>query len=410
MMKNAYRAALIAAGLSAGMPAGLAAATAAQAQAPREEISLSGQPRSWDVHFEPMRIAGAHGVRWGMDMEQVKSAIASAWPQALAAARQGADDAAGTLALEITVPKLAPGPGPARIAYVFDAAERRLIAVHSTWNIAGNPSEAERAPLVQAAAALAGELAGYQWPEFATARGRVVAPGELVVFSGRDEAGAGVEIRLGGAAFDVEVPGPVRKQEHRAAPAGPAVLRQTFVAKAAQQAPHEIKGFRGARFGMNEQQVRAAVAVDFKDQAHLLQSAGPAPGGVKVLVLPLAQLTPGPGPAGVTYLFDGASGKLVQVNLLWSTAPGADAAEKGRLAAAGAQLADAFRALQWRPNAATMGVPIGQQGVVLFSGVDARKAMVEVSLTGVPVRGPVGETAAAAGPGKLRVAYIAGKE
>lgn len=36
-------------------------------------------------------------------------------------------------------------------------------------------------------------------------------------------------------------------------------------------------------------------------------------------------------------------------------------------------------------------------------------AMEEVSLTVVPVRGPIGETAAANGPGKLRVAYIAAK-
>jgi hypothetical protein len=40
---------------------------------------------------------------------------------------------------------------------------------------------------------------------------------------------------------------------------------------------------------------------------------------------------------------------------------------------------------------------------------DAHKAMVEVSLTGVPVRGPIGDTATANGPGKLRVAYVAAK-
>ena len=398
-MKKTLFAALLAVGVAGGAPA--------QAQQPREEISLSGQPRSWTVLGEPARIGGAYGARWGMDLEQVKTAVAAAWPHALATAQTGIDDAAGTLSLQVTVPKLAPGPGAARINYVFSAGERRLVGVHSTWVVAGNPSEEERAPLTAAAAALAGELVGYQWPVFATARGRIVAPGELVVFSGRDEAGAGVEIRLGGAAFDVELPGPTRKQEHRPAPAGPALLRHAFVAKAEQDALHEIRGFRSARFGMDEQQVRAAVALDFKDQAKLLQPAR-VPGAAQVLVLPLAELAPGPGPAGVTYIFN-AGGKLAQVNLLWS----ADTAGRARLAAAGAQLADAFRALKWRPNAATMGVPIGQQGVALFSGVDGRKAMVEVSLLGVPARGPVGEVSAAAaagnGPAKLRVAYIAGK-
>lgn len=399
-MKKTLCAALVAAGLATG--------AVAQPQLPREEVSLSGQPHSWTVRGEPAKITGAYGARWGMDIAQVKAAIALAWPNALATAKVGADDAAGTLALEVTLPALEPGPGAAHVSYVFSADERRLVGVHSTWAISGNPSETERAPMLKAAAALAGELVGYQWPVFATARGRVVAPGELVVFAGRDEAGAGVEVRLGGAALDVELPGAQRRQEHRAAPAGPAVLRQTFVANAAQDALHEIKGFRSARFGMDEQQVRAAVAMDFKEQASLLQSAK-APGGGRVLVLPLAQLAPGPGPAGVTYLFDAASGKLAQVNLQWSTAAGADAAERGRLAAAGARLADSFRVLKWRPNAATMGQPIGQQGVALFSGIDAHKAMVEVSLLGVPVKGPVGEIAASNGPGKLRVAYVAGK-
>jgi len=399
-MKKTFCAALAAAGL-----ASIAAAQPQpQPQQPREEVSLSGQPRSWTVRGEPIKITGAFGARWGMDVEQVRAAIASAWPNALATAHTGTDDAAGTVALEITVPKLAPGPGAARISYVFSAAERRLVGVHSTWAVTGNPSEAERAPLTAAATVLASELVGYQWPVFATARGRVVAPGELVVFAGRDEAGAGVEIRLAGAAFDVELPGNTRKQEHRSAPAGPAVLRQTFVAKAGQDALHEIKGFRSARFGMDEQQVRAAVAVDFKEQGKLLQQAN-LPGGGRVLVLPLAQLAPGPGPAGVSYIFDGASGKLAQVNLQWT----AEAAERSKLAAAGAQLADSFRALKWRPNAATMGLPIGQQGVALFSGIDAHKAMVEVSLMGVPVKGPVGEIPATNGLGKLRVAYVAGK-
>jgi hypothetical protein len=52
----------------------------------------------------------------------------------------------------------------------------------------------------------------------------------LILFAGRDFRGGGVEIRVGGVALDVELPGAVRRQEHRAAPAGPAHLRQSLVA------------------------------------------------------------------------------------------------------------------------------------------------------------------------------------
>jgi hypothetical protein len=183
---------------------------------------------------------------------------------------------------------------------------------------------------------------------------------------------------------------------------------QTAPAAPADQALHEITGFRGARFGMDEDQVRAAVAHDFKDYAALLQPARHPDARYSLLVLPLPSLEPGPGAAGVTYIFAAKEHKLVQVNVLWSTSDKPTDADRTRMSAAGVQLADYFRALRWRPNAATMGVPLGPNGVVLFSGIDAHKAMVEVSLTGVTLRGSDGKVARANGPVKLRVAYMSG--
>lgn len=169
---------------------------------------------------------------------------------------------------------------------------------------------------------------------------------------------------------------------------------------------HEITGFRSARFGMNEDEVRAAVARDFKDHATLLQSVRHPDPRYSMLVLPLPALEPGPGAAGVTYLFDAAKHKLVQVNVLWSTGDKPADADRTRIVTAGVQLADYFRKLAWRPDAATMGVPLGTDGIVLFSGIDPHKAMVEVSVTGVPLQGRDGKVNAATGPAKLRVAYL----
>jgi hypothetical protein len=169
---------------------------------------------------------------------------------------------------------------------------------------------------------------------------------------------------------------------------------------------HEITGFRGAHFGMTEAQVRAAIARDFPEQAaHIQQAELPTP-EVRALVLPVPALEPGPGPAGLTYLFNTKSGKLIQVNVLWSTGPTPDEAERNRLATAGMQLAEYFRVLKWRPNAATMGVPLGPNGLVLFSGIDPKDAMVEVSLMGMPIRGKDGASVAPEGQARLRVAYL----
>jgi hypothetical protein len=203
---------------------------AVSADARGDEISQTGQPRSWDVRGAPFENPGFHGARWGMSMDEVKAVVAAAWPEAPATARLQFDAAARTTALAITVPTLAPGPGPAEISYVFGAAGKRLVAVHQTWTIPGNPGDVQRTALMRNATTLAGELVGYQWPEFATTRGRVTAPGELILFAGRDFNGGGVEIRVGGVPLDVELPGAVRKVEHRAAPAGPAHLRKSLVA------------------------------------------------------------------------------------------------------------------------------------------------------------------------------------
>ena len=200
------------------------------ADANGDEISLTGQPRSWDVQGVPFENPGFQGARWGMSMDEVKAVIAAAMPDALATAKVQVDAAARTTALAVTVPALAPGPGPAEVSYVFGAASKRLIAVHQTWTLPGNPDDAQRAALLRAATTLASDLVGYQWPDFATTRGRVTAPGEVIVFAGRDFKGGGVEIRVGGVPLDVELPGAVRKVAHRPAPSGPAHLRKSLVA------------------------------------------------------------------------------------------------------------------------------------------------------------------------------------
>jgi hypothetical protein len=185
-----------------------------------------------------------------------------------------------------------------------------------------------------------------------------------------------------------------------------AVHAQTVPAAPAAGPLHEISGFRSARFGMNEDQVRAAVARDFKDQATLLQPARHPDARYSVLVLPLPSLEPGPGAAGVTYIFAAQEHKLVQVNVLWSTTDKPGDADRARMWTAGMQLTNYFRTLGWRPDAATMGVPLGANGLVLFSGIDPHRAMVEVSVTGVSLRGAEGKVAPVEGPVKLRVAYL----
>jgi hypothetical protein len=194
------------------------------------ELSLTGQPRSWRVKEHAYRCKGYGRARWGMEVDVVTAIIAAEHPQQLDTLQRGIDTLSGDFLLELAVPALAPGPGPARIRYVFAAATGRLVEIHLHWVSGGDPSQEQRLPLVQAAARLAGELMAYRWTGLHTTRGAVRGPGALLLFAGRDEDGGKVEISLDGVAFDVERPETPGRPEHRPAPPGPAALRASFLA------------------------------------------------------------------------------------------------------------------------------------------------------------------------------------
>lgn len=192
------------------------------------ELSLTGQPRSWQVREHLYRCHGYGRARWGMDVASVMEAIAREYPKAQPSLRHEYDGLSGEQRLELTLDCLPPGPGPARLYYVFDADYGALIEVHLHWINHGDPSQEQRLPLVQAATRLVGELMSYRWSGLSTRRGAVRGPGALLLFSGCDQDGASVEISLDGVAFDVERPGAPGQPEHRPAPRGPAALRLSY--------------------------------------------------------------------------------------------------------------------------------------------------------------------------------------
>src|SRR5450830_1012809 len=141
------------------------------------ELSLTGQPRSWRVREHRYRCAGYGRARWGMDLAAVMAAIATEHPKAQATLRHEIDRVSGEQWLELMVPALPPGPGAARLRYMFDADCVRLREVHVYWISSGDPSQEQRLPLVQAATRLAGDLMSYRWSGLTPLRGAVRGPG-----------------------------------------------------------------------------------------------------------------------------------------------------------------------------------------------------------------------------------------
>jgi hypothetical protein len=182
----------------------LAGAIPVAAQQNSVELSFTGQPRSYAIKGRPYEVTGYGSARLGMSVDAVRTVIAADYPEAQNTLAEQASPAGGTRALTVLVPKLQPGPGPATITYVFGANSKRLIAINVYWLSSERATPAEHATLTAAAASLASGFVSYQWPPLATARGHVLAPGVLVVFAGRDDAGRGVEIRLDGVPYQLE--------------------------------------------------------------------------------------------------------------------------------------------------------------------------------------------------------------
>ncbi len=215
----------------------LAAAPAVMAQSVKyDDVSLTAQPSRWTLHGEPYVVRGYGKALFGMSVEQVRAVLAAEFPAALPGLVQTESALERTQALTITPDALAlaPGPVPASVSYVFGAASRSLIAVRLVWRVDGVATQAQQDQLSAAGGAACAALLGYRWPMLSTARGVVPAPATLILFTGRDAAGAAVEVRLDGVGFDVEKPkdaqGRQPPAEHRAAPAGPAQLSVSYVA------------------------------------------------------------------------------------------------------------------------------------------------------------------------------------
>jgi len=189
----------------------------------------------------------------------------------------------------------------------------------------------------------------------------------------------------------------------------PAVADTAQAPAAAASAPalHRVQGFRSATFGMDEAQVKAAIAADFKPAGGALQAFDNPVEKTHAIALHLASLAPAPGAADITYIFGATSHRLMHVNVVWSTGPAPTSTERLEMATAGTELAGYFRDLGWRRGATTSSAAADGSYAVLFAGIDPADAGVELRLSGVEIRRANQAPTVPTGPAVLHVAYYA---
>ena len=184
-------------------------------------------------------------------------------------------------------------------------------------------------------------------------------------------------------------------------------------ASADESAAYEVTGFRDAHFGMSEQEVRASIVKTFGIKNADIASATNPIEGTTVLTARVTSLEPGPGQAHVAYIFGHNSKKLIQVNIIW----GEDAAAKtdpNALIAASTRLQRYFAGFAWRKDAARVGIPVGDNTVVLFAAEDEKKGAVRLVVDGIKYQlaqeGNQTTSPDPKGPPKLMINYIADRE
>lgn len=181
------------------------------------------------------------------------------------------------------------------------------------------------------------------------------------------------------------VTGPVfaqgaQKQKAVPAPKPAAAVAQTEASTAAPEATKAIEGFRSAKFGMNEADVRAAIAKDFGAKPDAIKSQDNPAELTHSVLLTVPDLLPNGGAAEVSYVFGFKSKTLIQVGTVWSKASD-PAMTPERLFSNANILRAHFLGEGFKPDSIAVNTPVNG-GVLMFRGSDAKDRSVILLLQG----------------------------
>jgi hypothetical protein len=130
-----------------------------------------------------------------------------------------------------------------------------------------------------------------------------------------------------------------------------------------------VGGFRSARFGMSEAEVRAAIGEDFGVESRAIVAGENAAERTRLLRVTAADVLPGGGTATVSYVFGYQSKALIQIGVAWSSATDSSMTAT-RLSANGETLRHRLLAAGYRPETIQTGLVL-PSGLLLFRGEDS---------------------------------------
>ena len=180
------------------------------------------------------------------------------------------------------------------------------------------------------------------------------------------------------------------KKEQPAAPAGASGVMQTATAS--------VDGFRSAKFGMTEAEVKGIIA-----KADAIKEQPNAGERTKALLIKVPDLLQGGGTAEVSYVFGYQSKKLIQVSVSWSKATD-DKMTPEQLFSNSSVLRSHFLSEGFKPESIATNMPLNN-GLLMFRGSDAKDRTTMMLLQGTFSQGENNQRILT--PAALMLFYIA---
>ena len=217
------------------------------APAPRQPATLGAAPTARAPAAAAAATAGDYDIRgfrsavFGMPQSSVRSAIAADFGVATAGKiTEATNPAEGTTALQTTVDRLEPGPGPAQVTYIFGAASKTLIQVNVIWTLAGEPNAAQRDTVFSAGLQLANYFQTLPTPPKALGGVSPTGPNGLLMYAATDKKGAAIQVTADGISY--QATGTTdNKRIDSPPPTGPSILRVAYILNSANPDIFRIK-------------------------------------------------------------------------------------------------------------------------------------------------------------------------
>lgn len=174
-------------------------------------------------------------------------------------------------------------------------------------------------------------------------------------------------------------------------------------APAAKQA--QVEGFRNARFGMTEAQVRDAIGKDFKLSGDAIQRVEEPTERTTALIVKVNDLLPESGPAVIAYLLGYKTKKLFRVNVIWGQEIGSPTKPEQIVGTANA-LRNYLLGQGYRQEGLILNQSLGDDNVLVFQGNDVQGRLTELIL-GITKKPPAKPDAQPEVAGaSLRLSYV----